>query len=251
MKNANLAKLQPVPCIRAIGAIVFLLFDMFALATSGTANAERLSDIPKQRVVQVNLATHAKISQYLDIGSSTQGYGKNACGLVAAAAAVGGDQWVDMVGLIARAAGSDYHADSGIQPSKYVVALQKVFGSTNVTALNATDIDTLYQELETGNIVIADFQVNETTQTPLALAPSYAHFARVLGIDKDREEIYIENTLRGSAYWTVSFDDFLAAWKYPETTSSRIPDPARAENVTNWAVVLDSALLTRDFTNEL
>jgi hypothetical protein len=45
------------------------------------------------RVVQVDLAQHPKISQFSDIDSSASGYGRNACALVAAAAALGGKDW--------------------------------------------------------------------------------------------------------------------------------------------------------------
>lgn len=234
-----------------LGLFLFLLLAGSFGLTSGTAHADPWITDMQQRVIQVDLASHPKFSQYTHIDSSITGYGKNACGLVAAAAAVGGDEWVEVVDLIASAAGSDYHKDTGIQPSYYVAALQDVFGIANVTELDNTTLDTLYAELEQGNIVIVDFKVNETRQIPSAKTPSYAHFARVLGMDQVRKEIYIENTLRGGTYWTVSYDEFLAAWDRPETTSSLIPDPRNAEDVTYWAVVLDSNLLNEDFLNDL
>lgn len=73
--------------------------------------------------------------------------------------------------------------------------------------------------------------------------PHYAHFARVLGLDTDKEEIYIENTLRGGSYWTIPVDYFLAVWNRPETSASIILDSKNAENVTRWAVVIDGALV--------
>lgn len=196
------------------------------------------------RVVQVNLATYAKISQYTDIDSSAQGYGKNACGLVAAAAAWGGDDWVQLVADLRAAAGKDYGNNTGIQPSKYVAALQKVFGAKSIREANLTTLDTLYQELEQGNFVIVDIQVNANTVRPSTGSPNFAHFARVLGMDMDREEIYIENTLSGAPYWTLTFDQFLKVWEYPETDVSLIPDPKNAEHVTNWAVILDNSPIT-------
>jgi hypothetical protein len=36
----------------------------------------------------------------------------------------------------------------------------------------------------------------------------------VLGMDGARQEIYIENTLRGGSYWTVSLQDFLILQPY-------------------------------------
>ena len=193
------------------------------------------------RVLQVDLAQYPKISQFTDIDSSAQGFGRDACGLVAAATAMGGNDWVSLVGKIAQAAGKDYSAHGGIQPSKYVAALQKVFGTENVTAMNASTPDELYQALQAGKIVIVDIKVNATNVFPSADGPTYAHFARVLGIDAAKQEIYIANTLRGDSYWTVSLADFEKAWELPETSASQVPDPEHAEAVTHWAVILNKS----------
>ncbi len=196
-----------------------------------------------QRVAQVDLESHPKISQFTDIDSSSAGYGQNACGLVAAAAALGGEEWVSLVDTIAKAAGKNYGPRTGIQPSKYVAALQNVFGAGNVRAKDRWSLGGIYQELDAGNIVIVDIKVQASTKVPSIARPNYAHFARVLGLDVDKEEIYIENTLRGDPYWTVPLRDFLGVWHTPETTVSDILDPKHAENVTRWAVVIDGALI--------
>jgi len=198
------------------------------------------------RVLQVDLAQYPKISQFTDIDSSAQGFGRDACGLVAAATAMGGNDWVSLVGKIAQAAGKDYSAHGGIQPSKYVAALQKVFGTENVTAMNASTPDELYQALQAGKIVIVDIKVNATSVFPSADGPTYAHFARVLGMDIAKQEIYVANTLKGSSYWTVSLADFEKAWELPETSASQVPDPQHAEAVTYWAVILNPASLRAD-----
>jgi hypothetical protein len=200
------------------------------------------------RVVQVDLAQYPKISQFTGIDSSAQGFGRDACGLVAAAAAMGGNGWVSLVGEIAQAAGKDYSANAGIQPSEYVAALQKVFGAQNVTAMNASTLDELYQALQAGKIVIVDIKVNATRMFPSADSPTYSHFARVLGMDVAKQEIYIANTLEGSTYWTVSLADFEKAWELPETSASLVPDPKHAEAVTYWAVILNPASLRADAT---
>jgi hypothetical protein len=196
------------------------------------------ADSQPGRVVQVDLAQFPKISQYTQIDSSARGFGPDACGLVAAAAAMGGQNWQPLVGKIAQAAGQAYGPHRGIQPSAYVAALQKVFGPKNVAATNASTLGRLDQELQAGKIVIVDIKVNLARVFPSADRPNYAHFARVLGIDVARQEIYIENTLQGSSYWTVSLKDFVKAWEQPETTASIVPDPSHAEAVTRWAVIL-------------
>lgn len=196
------------------------------------------------RVMQVVLDDHNKISQYDDIDSSADGYGKNACGFVAAAAAVGGTNWSAYLPLLNYAAGAAYGQDSGIQPTPLTSALQKVYGMTKVTAYDNSSLQAIYNQLQQGNIVIVDVKVNTVQSVPSAAIPNYAHFARVLGIDMSRQEIYLENTLRGAAYWIVSFQDFSDAWEHPETTASVIPDNVNVEDVNNWFVVLDHSLIT-------
>jgi len=196
-----------------------------------------------RRMVQVDLERHPKVSQFTDIDSSSSGYGKNACGLVAAAAALGGDDWPSLVGTIARAAGKNYGRHTGIQPSKYAAALQDVFGVDHVSAKDGSSLGDLYRELGAGHIVIVDIRVHADKKFPSASRPNYAHFARVLGLDVDKKEIYIENTLKGGPYWRLSLDDFSATWNRPETTASIILDPQNAEDVTRWIVSIDGALV--------
>jgi len=189
-----------------------------------------------RRVVQVDLAQHPKISQFTGINSSASGYGRNACALVAAAAALGGKDWTRLVDRIAEAAGKDYGRNTGIQPSKYTAALQEVFSVDRVSARDNGTLGDVYRELEAGQVVIVDIKVNANRRTPSVKRPNYAHFARVLGLDLDRQEIYLENTLAGDPHWTTSLDDFVAVWLRPETTVSNILAPREAEEVTRWMV---------------
>jgi hypothetical protein len=105
-----------------------------------------------------------------------------------------------------------------------------------VKARDTSTLGDVYRELEAGQVVIVDIKVNANRRTPSVMRPNYAHFARVLGMDLDRQEIYLENTLAGDPYWTVSFDDFVAVWLRPETTVSNILAPREAEEVTRWLV---------------
>jgi hypothetical protein len=189
-----------------------------------------------RRVVQVDLAQHPKISQFNDIDSSASGYGKNACALVAAAAALGGKDWTSLVDRMAEAAGKDYGRHTGIQPAKYAAALQEVFGADHVEARDNSTLGDVYRELAAGQVVIVDIKVNASSRMPSVRRPNYAHFARVLGMDLDRQEIYLENTLAGDPYWIMSLDDFVAVWLRPETTVSNILAPREAEEVTRWLV---------------
>jgi hypothetical protein len=194
-----------------------------------------------RRIVQVDLAQHPKISQFRDINSSASGYGKNACGLVAAAAALGGKDWQVLVDKIAQAAGENYSRNKGIQPSKYSAALQAVLGVENVSAQDNGTLGDLYRALEAERVVIVDIKVNAFRKVPSTLRPHYAHFARVLGMDIDKAEVYLENTLAGGPYWTLPLADFVAAWLRPETTASIILAPREAEHVTRWSVTLNNS----------
>lgn len=207
----------------------------------------RLYHMP-ERALQIDPEEHVKVSQYTDIDSSASGYGLNACGLVAAAAATGAKDWGKLVDTIGAVAGENYHPNRGIQPTPYVKALRdaKIFGPENVTANDAWTLGEMYRELLAGHVVIIDFKVNFNTKQPSARAPNFAHFARVLGLDVSKQEIYIENTLRGAAYWSVPLQTFFEAWLRPETSASLILDPAHAENVTRWAVVIDRQVIQRN-----
>ncbi len=200
------------------------------------------ADRPRQ-FMQVDLNAHRKVSQYDDIDSSMASYGKNACGPVAAAAALGGDDWVPLVAVITKAAGDHYRPATGIQPSDYAAALQQVFGAANARSIDEGALGDLYRELADGNVVIVDVKVNDIRKAPSPQPPNLAHFARVLGIDVDRQVIYLENTLRGDAYWTISLSDFWGAWHRPETSASIVLDRRHAEDVTRWAVVISGELV--------
>jgi hypothetical protein len=197
--------------------------------------------LPK-RLVQVDLERHRKVSQY--VPQVVEAYGFNACGLVAAAAALGGAQWFPLARQIRAVSGDAYGPQTGIQPSPYARALGTVFGTEAVSEHNAWSLCDLYVALERSDTVIVDLQVgsfaNERPEMPTTVPPNYAHFARVLGLDLTLETVYIENTLKGdSAYWTVPLDTFWEVWQHPETqVSIRAPNP---EDVTRWAVVVRSA----------
>ncbi len=192
------------------------------------------------RVAQVDLATHAKVSQYRP--EITSQYGFDACGLVAAAAALQPGNWVPLVGTIRAASGDAYGPRTGIQPSPYVVALRRVFSDTQVLEENQWSLCALYEAIQGQAIVIVDIQVgsseNRLAEVPTARSPNFSHFARVLALDVGAGKVFVENTLRGSlSYWELSLRGFWDVWIYPETAVSiRAPFP---EEVTRWAVLIE------------
>jgi hypothetical protein len=240
--DGNAASPQQAQPPAASAATTFSRVDDFNTQYNELADYLDRASLPVQ-ITQVDLKTHRKVSQYFGIDSSPAGYGKNGCGLVAAAAALGGEDWLPLVADIAQAAGDHYQPATGIQPSNFVAALGQTFGATYVRALDQGSLGDLYRELAAGNIVIVDVKLNDARGVPSARPPNLAHFARVLGLDVDRQVIYLENTVGGGAYWTVQLNDFWAAWQHPETSASLILDPRHAEDVTRWAVVISGDLV--------
>lgn len=198
----------------------------------------------------MNLQTFKRRYQYDSAITSKRSLGNNTCGLVAASPPTG--DWLPYVQKFADAAGSDYTPRYGIQPSKYEQAVKTVLGPQNVTSFNNGSVDDIYDRLSAGKVVIVDIRVGSYRHTdpakneaPTTSAPNYAHFARVLGVDYQTTEIYIENTLAGQdkGFWTVSFSDFYGVWQTPETSvSDGVPG---AEGVTNWGLVIDTSAYPR------
>jgi len=187
------------------------------------------------RAMQVELADYPKTSQYTN--AIVRKYGYNACGLVAAAILY--DNSLSVMDWIRQAAATAYRNDAGIQPTPYTEALRAVFGEENVKAQDRWTLGEMYQALSQGDLVIVDIQVREGVEVPSTNRSNYSHFVRVLGLDLDRERIYLENTLRGSAYWDISLREFWETWKFPETAVSN--RYWGAEAVTRWAVLIHQA----------
>lgn len=194
---------------------------------------------PPHSITQVDLSNFEKVSQYTDINSSDENIGYNACGLIAIAAATGakGDELKIIVNKLLNAAGSDYSGESGIQPSKLILAVTKVFPSNNIVAHNKWSLEEMYISLEKNQKVITDFLVEKGTEIPSASGTTYAHFARVIGMNVDTQQIQIQNTLSGGAYWNISFKTFWDAWQNPERNATI--KPSYTEDVTRWAITMN------------
>jgi hypothetical protein len=226
----------------------------------------RLARLP-QRVVQVDLARYQSFSQYAPqiVSSQAGNFGPNACGLITPAQAavlvdnpdLGGTPrgfdtiFTLMSEIRAKAVRADglpaYQGATGIQPGDLVRALHASSLNSNwqISAQNSWTLAELYQSLLDERVVIVDIQLQQGNEVPSTQPDTIAHYARVLGMDIDRREIYIENTLDqkdGRSYWTLPLADFMATWQYPETSVTLKPsqaDPSiHEEPVTRWALVM-------------
>ena len=175
-------------------------------------------------------------------------YGYNSCGLIAAAAAMvsGADLLSEMKIIYDNTEENEHHtygADTGIQPSPYAEALKRTYGNNRVAAHNKWNVGALFGSLNAGKVVIVDIQVctyATSGETPTTEHDNFAHFARVLGIDWQSEEIYLENTLSGAAFWTVSLTAFGDVWQSPETSVRPQLKDVKSEGVTQWALTITS-----------
>ncbi len=229
-------------------------------------NYARVAGLPRQGL-QVDLAQYRSFSQYNPAIASQQGgnFGQNACGLIAPAQAVvvtantrmaGTSQGFNAVYALmtqiraqANRPGSPpaYQGATGIQPSDLVNALRAsaIGDRYTITARNSWTLAEMYQSLLDGRIVIVDILVRQQNEIPSTTPDTFAHYARVLGIDIDRQQIYLDNTLGqqdGKSYWTLSLSNFMAVWQHPETQATIRPsqvDPSiQEENVNHWALVM-------------
>lgn len=218
-------------------------------------------------VAQVDLRGYRSFSQYAPAVTDPQAgnFGSNACGLIAPAQAVlvaenptlAGTQpgFRAVIALMSQIRAKAvlpggalaYQGSTGIQPSALVKAVRAspVGTGWSVAAQNQWTLAELYQALLDEKIVIVDIRVQQDTEIPSTRPENFAHYARVLGIDLNRQVVFLENTLDqkgGKSYWTLPLESFMKVWEYPETQVSLRPsqqDPAiREENVNRWAMVL-------------
>ena len=193
---------------------------------------------PSSIILQTTLNLLPKTTQYHKLVIEKAGV--NACGLVAAASA-SGEPFLDALYKLVDEAGGDYDGARGIQPTPFVAAMRKAFPHWVITKHDRWTLGDMFRSLQGGKKVIVDIKVMSGLEVPSpgnGIGNDYAHFAQVLGIDVMKEEIYIENTLRGSAYWTISLRTFWGAWTFPETTAGIIPAEVIPEAVNRWAVTM-------------
>jgi RHS repeat-associated protein len=115
----------------------------------------------------------------------------------------------------------------GVQPSVLENATKTYYGADRVYSKENAGLEDIYEEIRTGNQVITDFGVYKDSsgyEHPAADRPSdTAHFARVLGVDLDKNTIYLTNSISPNfdnitypPYLSVSGEDYTASTSDPE-----------------------------------
>jgi RHS repeat-associated protein len=182
-------------------------------------------------IMQVDLSNYHPKKQF---DSDVYGpYKGMACGIVAGA---NGGASIDTVGTAALKQG--YSVVKGIQPEKLFDAYKDVYGTEKVSGGNNNSIDNAFLHLMKGDIVIVDILINSKTLSPSDTGSTYAHFARIIGIDKKNQVVYIEDTLNyENDYWEVSFENFNRVWYYPEKNATTTFSNS-SQTATNWAAYI-------------
>lgn len=206
--------------------------------------------------MQVDLKTHLKNSQYLPQivygpPREPQGLalGKTSCGLVAVSS-----HWrtpagpnLNLLRWLKEASGSDYSAGNGMQPTPLYKATAKVFGAIHTRQYTHTTFKQLYDWLRQGRIVIVDLIVRLQTingsryDSPGNEGTTGAHFARVLGVDLNNNQLYLESSLYPDSvrYWKISFQDYMDLSTNPENRATILPT-GPLETVTQWALTIST-----------
>jgi len=194
----------------------------------------RMAPIHESAVLQVDLS-YSPIKQFDHFAKGEKGI--MACAIAAGIGA--GSSWEDM----AKAAiDNGYDPKYGMQPSQAAKAYAERYGANNVSSYKTYTLSEMYYALKAGKVVIVDMLVDANTYQP-SLDNSVSHFARIIGIDWNRQVVYIENTLPGVNYWTLTFAQFVEVWYNPEKNAKIVPTGFNkdlyAEAVDYWAVVIN------------
>ena len=150
-------------------------------------------------------------------------------------------------------------AGGGVQPSELFTASQHAWGADNVTQMQNGTLENVADAMGKGFGVIVDigvwaeyeydedrsvesyisnsFAEPATTDDLMQHIPSFAHFARVLGVDLTKREIYLTASFGKSNYWTLTEEGYTFASSNPEQ-SIRQPAP-NAELVNQWLLIIN------------
>jgi len=104
-------------------------------------------------------------------------------------------------------------------------------------------LEDIYYELKAGNRVVVDILAHDGASFHREGDPqsSYAHFARVLGVDLQKGEIYLQDSVTptGATYWTLSEEQYNYAANNPEKLAKLGPDPSERQEIKNWIMIID------------
>ncbi len=235
-KDRQIEWFRPFVSIPILGPVLHSILGVTQMERERDDLARDLRDLAvrKQHLQagQVNPDEFQKVSQYDQATQDSAGV--MACGPVALQQVVGD---ISLQSILERA-GEKYGKETGIQPSDLAAVASELAGEEfSVNAEDQWSIEQMHKALIEGGDVIVDIKV--TGNTPSFEGDTFAHFAKVYGMNVSKQEIYLQNTLRGEPYWTISFDEFEKVWESPETSAAIIPAGVMPEPATKWALVFE------------
>lgn len=171
-------------------------------------------------------------------------YGYLACGLVSAASAVPSSKRLDEIAAVRAAAAKAYGPKSGIQPHDLARAMSTRYAAGAVKDLDRQSLVALHEAVGRGDLVVADFRAIEAggRSVVTTAGKTFAHFARVVGLDPVTATVYLENSLspRGDSVYVVDAATFCEAWKTPEIDAAQKPAGVALDPVSRWVAVVDA-----------
>lgn len=169
-------------------------------------------------------------------------YGYLACGLVSAAAAVPASKRLEEIAAVRAAAGEGYGPKSGIQPHDLARAMGTRYPEGAVKDLDRQSLLSLHQAVGRGDLVVADFLATEAggRSVVTTTGKTFAHFARVVGLDPETSTVFVENSLSpsGDSVYVVDAATFCEAWKTPEVAAAQKPSGVALDAVSRWVAVV-------------
>ena len=206
-----------------------------------SATGQMASSGESFRVLQVDLEEESR-KQFDMIVFGKPGY-------MACPIAAGLEAGASLEEMTEAAKTNGFSKQYGMQPSQAADAYRQVYGSENVTEYGILYLIGIYDALERGEVVLVDMLVKFTGGKYIPSTDGgVSHFARVLGMDWNAREVYVQNTLRGrgvdgDSYWTISFDDFNKSRLNPEFRSDIYDNNEHfqkhiAEKVWYWGVTI-------------
>ena len=155
---------------------------------------------------------------------------------------INGIAWKD---IGAEALNHGYTKKEGIQPSDLAATYRAIFGAGKVSEYSDVSKELIYDSLKSNKAVIVYMLVTSIdegkTYKPSTIGDnSFSQFARVIGMDWDKQDVHIQNTLSGENTWILSVNDLKQSMYDPGKRAQIKPSESiDPEKVNNWGITID------------
>lgn len=128
----------------------------------------------------------------------------------------------------------------GIQPSILSQSINNAFGTNTAREINGASLNDIYLSLLSKKTVVVDILATGAGPDYSTSNPNnFAHFAEVIGVDLDRGELYLDNSLMdGGDYWTITEKQFALLSEDPEHRAN-MQSSGQLDQVNQWILIVD------------